>query len=120
MKILVVDDSSVTRKIVRRTLRQAGFGGHDIEEAENGAQALEKIESAPPDLVLCDWNMSEMTGVELLEKLREKDIKVDFAFITSESTGPMRLRADKAGAKAFLTEPFTPATLQAALGDLLD
>jgi two-component system chemotaxis response regulator CheY len=120
LKILVVDDSSVMRRIVQRTLRQAGFADQDIDEAESGAQALEKIEAARPDLVLSDWNLPGMTGIELLEKLRRKAIDVDFVFVVSESTGAMRSRADAAGAKAFLSRPFSTDSLQAALGDLFD
>ena len=67
MKILVVDDSTVMRKMVMRALRQAGHGGHDYSEAANGKEALEQISKESPDLVLCDWNMPEMTGIEVLE-----------------------------------------------------
>ena len=69
MKILVVDDSSVMRKIVLKTLRQAGLGDHDFDEAGNGVEAVAKIKEAAPDLVLSDWNMPEMNGLELLQEL---------------------------------------------------
>ena len=55
MKILIVDDSKVMRSIVKRTLRQAGFGNHDVVEAGNGAEGLEQVSEHTPDLVLCDW-----------------------------------------------------------------
>ena len=67
MKILVADDSRVMRQIVIRTLRQAGFSGHDLIEAEDGQDAFEKVQSESPDLVLSDWNMPRMTGIELLQ-----------------------------------------------------
>ena len=66
MKILVADDSRVMRQIVIRTLRQAGYDDHDIVEAEDGADALAKVSSEKPDLVLSDWNMPNMTGIECL------------------------------------------------------
>ncbi len=119
MKILVVDDSGIMRKIVIRTLRQAGFGGHDIEEAENGVTALERIEADPPDLVLTDWNMPEMTGLELATSINQKELGVPFAFITSECTNEMRDQANEAGAVAFLTKPFTAETMESALGKIL-
>jgi len=119
MKILIVDDSSVMRKIVQRTLRQAGYAGHDIDEAEDGEDALEKISTDTPDLVLCDWNMPRMSGIELLEALKERGSVPSFAFVTSESTGEMRSRATEAGAAAFLTKPFTADSLQDAVGHIL-
>jgi two-component system chemotaxis response regulator CheY len=120
MKILVVDDSSVMRKIVTRTLRQAGFGGHTIEEAENGKDALAKIEADAPDLVLTDWNMPEMSGIELAKAIGAKNLGIPFAFITSECTTEMKEQANAAGAVAFLTKPFTAETMQAALAKVLD
>jgi two-component system chemotaxis response regulator CheY len=67
MKILVVDDSRVMRQIVARTLRQAGHGGHEIVEADTGRAGLEAVAAHRPDLVLSDWNMPEMSGLEFLE-----------------------------------------------------
>ena len=119
MKILIVDDSSVMRKIVLRTLRQAGFGGHDFSEAENGSDALQKIAAAQPDLILSDWNMPEMTGIELLETLNGDGKKIPFAFITSEATDQMKQQAHDAGATAFVTKPFTADSIAAALGMLI-
>lgn len=119
MKILVVDDSSVMRKIVIRTLRQAGFGGHDVEEAVDGKDALEKIAADEPDLVLTDWNMPEMTGIELAHALKEKELDLPLAFITSECTTEMREEANRAGAITFLTKPFTPESLETAFKKIL-
>ena len=76
MKVLIVDDSRAMRMIVKRTLRQAGFSGLHVEEAGNGKEALESIEAGAPDLVLTDWNMPEMTGIELLHALQAKQISV--------------------------------------------
>lgn len=120
VNVLIVDDSSVMRKLVRRGLRQAGFEGHDYEEAEDGAEALEKIRGGTVDVALVDWNMPNMTGIEMLEALQGDDVKVKVGFVTSESTPEMRARASTAGAAFFITKPFTPDSLQAALSSTLD
>ena len=119
MKVLIVDDSSAMRMMVVRTLRQAGFGGLDIDQAEDGQKALESIRNSEPDLVLADWNMPNMTGYELLVALREEDITVDFGFITTESTTEMRKRAASAGAKFLIGKPFTADSFQKALATIL-
>ena len=107
MKILVADDSRVMRQIVIRTLRQAGYDDHDIVEAEDGADALAKVTSENPDLVLSDWNMPEMTGIEVLRKLRAAGNDVKFGFVTSECTPEMQQAAEAAGSAFFIVKPFT-------------
>ena len=119
MKILIVDDSKAMRSIVLRALRQAGYGNHTFEEASNGLEAFNQIQAAPPDLVLADWNMPEMSGVELLQKLRESGSEVKFGFITSESTTEIRDLAIRSGASFLVTKPFTADTLQTALAGVL-
>ena len=76
MKILIVDDSKAMRLIVRRALRQAGLADDGIHEANNGAEALAQIRAASPDLVLSDWNMPEMSGIDLLSTLAKEGRKV--------------------------------------------
>ncbi|MBZ5735172.1 response regulator [Nocardioides sp. TRM66260-LWL] len=115
MLILVVDDSRVMRQIVIRTLRQSGHGGHDIVEAENGREALELCTTRSVDLVLSDWNMPEMSGIDLLESLRERGSTVTFGFVTSEGSDLMRSRAQAAGAQFLIAKPFTPEAFDAAL-----
>ena len=107
MKILIADDSRVMRQIVVRTLRQAGFGDHDLIEAANGQEAFDKVNAESPDLVLSDWNMPEMTGIEVLRKLRAAGNDVKFGFVTSESTPEMKDQADAAGALFFIVKPFS-------------
>ncbi len=119
MKLLVVDDSRAMRMIVKKTLRDAGFGGHDIDEAEDGAAALERIRSAAPDVVLSDWNMPNMNGIDLLEALNSEGIRVKFGFITTESTAQMRQRANEAGADFLIAKPFTAESFQQALSPIL-
>lgn len=119
MKILVVDDSAAMRMMIVRTLRQAGFGGKDVEQAEDGAIALECVRKKVPDLVLADWNMPNMTGIELLEALRGEDIDVTFGFITTESTTEMRKRATDAGAQFLIAKPFTVDSFEKVLSTIL-
>ena len=108
MKIVVVDDSRVMRQIVIRTLRQAGFGNHDIVEAENGKEGLSVIAAESPGLVLSDWNMPEMTGIDMLCALRAAGNQVPFGFVTSEGSEEMRTRASSSGASFLIAKPFTP------------
>jgi two-component system chemotaxis response regulator CheY len=115
MKILIVDDSKAMRMIVARTLKQAGFTGYTTIEASNGVEALAKIESEKPDVVLSDWNMPEMKGIELLQKVREAGHQVRFGFITSESSAETKKLAADSGAEFVLTKPFTADSMQAAL-----
>jgi two-component system, chemotaxis family, chemotaxis protein CheY len=110
MKILVADDSKAMRMIVTRTLRQAGFAGHDLIEAENGKEALSMVRSESPDLILSDWNMPEMTGIEFLKALRGSGSTIPFCFVTSEGSAEMRAQAEKAGALGLIAKPFTPET----------
>ena len=119
MNILVVDYSSAMRMMVVRTLRQAGYGGKDVEQAEDGAVALECIRKKAPDLVLADWNMPNMTGIELLETLRAENVDVTFGFITTESTEEMRQRATDAGAQFLISKPFTVDSFEKVLSTVM-
>jgi two-component system, chemotaxis family, chemotaxis protein CheY len=118
-KILIVDDSKAMRLIVRRTLRQAGFGDYEVAEAANGREALDLLQGEPPALVLSDWNMPEMSGIELLQELSARNLKVRFGFVTTEATPDMRVRADGAGALFLIAKPFTAEQFEAALKPLL-
>ena len=119
MKILVVDDSKAMRSIVLRTLRQAGFSDHEFEEAADGAEALQAIQANQPDLVLADWNMPEMSGIELLEALRQASNNVKFIFVTSEGTPEMKEKASNAGAITLITKPFNADTFKECLTPVL-
>ncbi len=112
MKILIVDDSRAMRSIVSRMLRQAGFGGHTFQEASNGAEALKAIREARPDLVLADFNMPEMDGMQLLNSIKTEGLATKFGFITSEASAELRTAAAAAGAIFVITKPFTPETFQ--------
>ena len=119
MKILIVDDSRVMRQIVTRTLRQAGFEGHELVEAANGLEGLAAVTSHDPQLVLSDWNMPEMNGIDMLSALRARGQHVPFAFITSEGSAEMVDRAEAAGAMFVITKPFTPESFREKLQPVL-
>jgi two-component system, chemotaxis family, chemotaxis protein CheY len=119
MKILIADDSRVMRQIVTRTLRQAGFGDHDLLEAADGQEALDKATAEGPDLVISDWNMPEMTGIEVLRKLRGAGNDVKFGFVTSECTPEMQQQAEAAGSLFFIVKPFTAERFDEVLSPIL-
>lgn len=112
MNLMLVDDSRVMRQLVRRTLRQAGYSPTVVTECENGKEALDKIGPTKPDLVLSDWNMPIMTGIDMLTALRQKGDKTPVGFITSESTPAMKARAQGAGGLFVLTKPFDAGNLR--------
>jgi len=115
MNVLVVDDSKAMRMIVKRALRQSGVPDLSVAEADNGKNALVAIQSSVPDLILCDWNMPEMNGIELLRQLNADGHKIPFGFVTSESTDEMKNMAHEAGAQFLLTKPFTADMLREKL-----
>jgi two-component system chemotaxis response regulator CheY len=120
MKILVVDDSKAMRMIVKRTLRQAGFGDHEVIEAEDGLLGLAAVQEEAPDLVLSDWNMPNMSGLEFLQALRAIGQNTNFGFVTSESSAEMKAEACSSGAMFLITKPFTADSFKAELSAVLD
>ena len=116
MNILIVDDSKVMRAIIIRTLRQAGFEGHTIDQADDGQTALERIDACPPDLVLTDWNMPGMDGMELLRSVRARGMDMPFVLITSEATEEMHALAYREGVAGVITKPITVESFEARLG----
>ncbi len=115
MDILLVDDSAAMRAMVLRALRQAGYEHGNITQASDGAIALAAIREQVPDLVLSDWNMPNMTGLELLEALKADGIETIFGFITSEATPEMRAKAAACGAEFLIAKPFTVRSVMQAL-----
>ncbi|MEC4683458.1 MAG: chemotaxis response regulator CheY [Nitrospirota bacterium] len=111
MKVLVVDDFSTMRRIVKNTLRQIGFT--NIEEAEDGQKAFDRLVVEKFDFVVSDWNMPNMTGIDLLRKVRAthqiKDIP--FLMVTAEAKQENIVEAIKAGVSNYIVKPFTVATL---------
>jgi two-component system, chemotaxis family, chemotaxis protein CheY len=119
MRILIVDDSRAMRMIVARTLRLAGYDEHELIEAVDGLHALEVVAQEPPDVVLCDWNMPQMSGLELLAALRSAGWRIPFGFVTSEASPQMRAAALEAGAMFLVAKPFTPEDFQDVLDPVL-
>ena len=115
MKILLVDDSGTMRAIQKRCLFKLGVSEDDVVEAENGQTGLEEFDKGGFDIVLTDWNMPEMTGIELLHALKEKEIQVKVGVVTSQGTAEMQAQAKDAGALFLLAKPFTADTFREAL-----
>lgn len=119
MKVLLVDDSRAMRLLVTRMIKKLGIAGGDISEADDGDVALEMIKKSVPDLVLSDWNMPNMNGIDLLAALNTEGITPTFGFITTEATEEMRDKAMGAGAKFLITKPFTQDSMEEALDPYL-
>lgn len=115
MKIVIVDDSRAMRMIIKKTLRQAGYGHANLREADNGRSAAELVQAEPPHLVLTDWNMPGVGGLELLQWLQEAQFGGVAGVISSSATSKMRQQAATAGAKFVIAKPFTPARFKAVL-----
>jgi two-component system chemotaxis response regulator CheY len=115
---LVVDDSSVVRKVARRIMEDLDF---TVSEAEDGAQALEMCRETMPDLILLDWSMPVMDGVEFLAKLRQTESGGDrpkVVFCTSENDVAQIAKAMRAGADDFLMKPFDRELVEAKLQEV--
>ena len=112
MKILLVDDSSTMRRIQKNTLTQLGLT--DVDEAEDGEAAVAKVQATKYDLVLMDWNMPKMTGIDALKKIKgDPALKsVPIIMVTSESEKSRIIEAIQAGAANYIVKPFQAETLQ--------
>jgi two-component system chemotaxis response regulator CheY len=119
MDILLVDDSKTMRMIIQRAIRQAGYRAITVGEAGNGSQALEKLREEQPLLILSDWNMPEMSGIDFLRQVRAAQNDVPFGFITSETSLGIKEIAMKAGATFLISKPFSSEDVQAALAPIL-
>lgn len=119
MRILIVDDSRIMRQIIRRSLKKAGFDHLEFSEAANGIEALDDFKKQKPDLILSDWNMPEMDGIDLLQAIRGEDPNIPFGFITAQSTVSLRESARYYGAHFLISKPFTSETLGAAVQAVL-
>jgi len=115
IKILVVDDFATMRRIIKNLLKQLGF--NNIEEAEDGMKAFQKCKSEHFDLVISDWNMPNMTGIELLQAVRGDAAlgKTPFLMVTAEADKENVLLAIKMGVNNYIVKPFTADVLQEKL-----
>jgi two-component system chemotaxis response regulator CheY len=112
MKVLVVDDFATMRKIVRNILKQIGF--ENITEAEDGTAALRVVKSEPFGLVVSDWNMPNMTGLDLLKAIRQDPqiANLPVLMVTAEGLKENVMEAVKAGVNNYVVKPFTAEVLQ--------
>ena len=115
IKVLVVDDMSTMRRILKNVLRQIGFS--DIIESENGQDALKKLKAGDFGLVVSDWNMPVMPGIELLRAIRaDSDLKtLPFLMVTGESQKENLIEAVQVGVSNYVVKPFTAEVLQGKL-----
>lgn len=111
-KILVVDDFSTMRRIVKNILKQLGY--ENLDEAEDGQQALSKLKGSSYDFVVTDWNMPNMTGLELCSAIRADDSlkEVPVLFVTAEAQKENIIQAVQAGASNYIVKPFTAEVLK--------
>jgi len=118
LKFLVVDDFSTMRRIVRNLLKDLGFS--NVDEAEDGAVALQKLKAAPFDFVISDWNMPNMDGLALLQSIRADESlkKLPVLMVTAEGKKENIVAAAQAGASGYVVKPFTAATLDEKLGKI--
>lgn len=120
MKVLIVDDFATMRRIVRNILKQIGFS--NIVEAEDGKSALKMLQNDKFDLIMCDWNMPEMPGIELLTRIRsDEQLKnIPFVMVTAEAQKNNILDAVKAGVSSYIVKPFTAETVDQKLKKLFN
>ncbi|MFQ5774583.1 MAG: response regulator [Kiloniellaceae bacterium] len=119
LPILIVDDYKTMLRIIRNLLKQLGF--NNVDEATDGSQALQKLRDKNFGLIISDWNMEPMSGLQLLKEVRA-DIKLKglpFVMITAESKSENVIAAKEAGVSNYIVKPFNAATLKGKLTSVL-
>lgn len=118
-KVIFVDDSLTMRRIILNALKKIGF--NNITEAENGLDALEKMEKQEFDLVLTDWNMPEMNGEQFVKELRSKEKykKLPILMVTTRGMKDDVITAVKLGVNGYVVKPFTPEILKGKINDVI-
>ena len=119
MHILVVDDYNTMRRIIRNLLKQLGFG--NVDEAADGGDAITKLREKKFDLVISDWNMEPVTGMELLKQVRadEKLKHLPFIMVTAESKPENVIAAKQAGVSNYIVKPFNAETLKTKMTSVI-
>jgi len=119
MKFLVVDDFSTMRRIIRNLLKELGFT--NVDEAEDGVSALAKLKGGGFDFVVSDWNMPNMTGIELLRAIRaDETLKhLPVLMVTAEAKKENIVEAAQSGASGYVVKPFTAVTLDEKISKIL-
>jgi len=118
MKVLVVDDSAVMRKVVIGALEKGGMS--DVGQAADGQEAVAAVMSDDYGLVLMDWNMPNMSGLEAVKAIRAGGKRVPIIMVTTEAEKSRIIDALKAGANSYVVKPFKPDTIAAKIQDVLD
>ena len=118
MKILVVDDSAAMRKIICAALAKTAYGKERIVEASNGKEGFDKFVDDQFGLILSDWNMPEMDGLEFVTKVRRVDKKVRIIMITTEGSFGKMEEALDAGLDGYVVKPFTPEALERKINQI--
>ena len=118
LRFLVVDDFSTMRRIVRNLLKELGFG--NVDEAEDGVVAMQKLRAGGFDFVISDWNMPNMDGLALLQTIRADALlgKLPVLMVTAEAKKENIVAAAQAGANGYVVKPFTAATLEEKLNKI--
>lgn len=120
MKILIVDDFPTMRRIIKNLLKEIGYT--NVDEAEDGKSALSKLKSEEFDFIISDWNMPNMTGIELLRSVRSDPSLKDkpFLMVTAEAEKENVIEAIKAGVDNYIVKPFTAATLKEKIDKIIE
>lgn len=120
MKFLVVDDFSTMRRIVRNLLKELGYS--NVDEAEDGVVAMQKLTAGGFDFVVTDWNMPNMTGIELLRAIRANAqiAHLPVLMITAEAKKENIIEAAQAGASGYIVKPFTAATMAEKMAKIFE
>lgn len=120
IKILIVDDFATMRKVIRNILKQLGY--ENIAEAEDGVLGLRALKSQKIDFVICDWNMPNMTGLELLKAVRADAelAATPFLMVTAEALQENVVAAVKAGVSNYIVKPFTAEILNEKISKILE
>mgnify|MGYP006296239245 CR=1 FL=1 len=120
--LMIVDDSATMRKIIMRTVRMSGLDFDSTEEAGNGVEALEKLNETSVDIMLCDVNMPEMSGTELVQKVRENSAcdNTKIIMVSTESSQDFIDGMMSDGANGYITKPFTPEKFQEKLSPFMN
>ncbi len=119
--ILIVDDSSPMRAVIRKTIEISGFSVGGCFDAANGLEALEILKNNWVDLVITDYNMPQMNGLELIEEMKKSELlaAIDIVVITSEGSKPMVQQFLEKGAAGYIQKPFTPEDIRKKLNDII-
>jgi two-component system chemotaxis response regulator CheY len=118
MEVLIVDDASALRRIVRGLLKELGF--KNMREADNGRLAMEELKKKKTDFVVCDWNMPVMTGLDLVKAIRADDElkSMPILMVTAEAKEENITKAVQAGLTNYIVKPFNAQTLQEKLNTI--